>query len=275
MSLALVLGAGGARGVAHAAILRRLRVAGLTPDALVGCSVGGIVAAMHAAVGLEPDELLEGARPLDAAGLLSYALSRWRVPGLSRWALRRAGTIPAHLERLDAGSFDRLHHGVRRLGILTFDLGAREEYLVLGGPGMTPALTVGQAVRASAAIPGLFPPLVARMNGRRRFLVDPGWSTAVPIERAFAPPLRARRVIAVDLSLRVCLRQGRASYWRHLEETCGGRLVVLRPEVRGCGTIVSRRGDVDRLIAAGEAAVQTAWTRLRAGGFLDSPGSGC
>jgi NTE family protein len=263
-SLALALGAGGARGVAHAAVLRRLRALGIVPDTLLGCSVGGIVAAMYAAAGLDTDELIEGARRLDVTGLLSYALSRWRIPMLSRRALRRSGAIPAYLDRLEAASFARLHHGVRRLGILTFDLGAREEYLVLGGSEDEAPLRVAEAVRASAAIPGLFPPLVARVGRRRRFLADPGWSTAVPIERAFAPPLRAAGVIAVDLSLRVCLRQGRSAYWRALQDACGPRLVVLRPDVRGCGTIFSRPGDVDRLIAAGEEAVDRALPRLRA-----------
>lgn len=262
-SLALVLGAGGARGVAHAAILRRLRAVGVVPDVVLGCSVGAIVGAMYAAVGLDPEDLLVGARQLDAAGLISYAVSRWRIPGLSGLALRRSGAIPEYLDRLDGASFERLHHGVRRLGILAFDLGAREEHFILGGPGERPSLGLGQAVRASAAIPGLFPPLVARVGSRRLFLADPGWSTAVPIERAFAPPVRARRVLAVDLSIRICLRQGRRSYWNQLQELCGDRLVVLRPDVRGCGTILSRRGDVDRLIAAGEAAVEAAWPRLR------------
>jgi NTE family protein len=263
-TLALALGAGGARGVAHAAVLRRLLAEGIAPATLVGCSVGGIVAAMYAAAGLDTDELIEGARRLNPAGLLNYALSRWRVPLLSRRALRRSGAIPAYLDRLEAASFARLHHGVRHLGILTFDLAAREEYLVLGGSGREAPLRVAEAVRASAAIPGLFPPLVARVGARRRYLADPGWSTSVPIERAFAPPLRAAGVIAVDLSLRVCLRQGRASYWRALHEACGSRLIVLRPDVRGCGTILSRPGDVDRLIAAGEEAVDRALPRIRA-----------
>src|SRR2546426_7385615 len=235
----LVLGAGGARGVAHAAVLRALRAARVPIDAIVGCSVGAIVGAMHAAAGMEPDEMLEAARRLNAASLFAFALSRWRVPVLSRAASRHAGAIPGYLERLERSSFDRLHHGVRRLGVLTFDLKSREEVFFLGGPGLPSSLPVSDAVKASAAIPALFPPLRARLGNRKLLLADAGWFAAVPIERAFAPPLLARRVIAVDLSLIVCLRQARRAYWRTLEETCGDRLVVLRPDVRGCGTIVS------------------------------------
>ena len=282
--IALVLGAGGARGVAHAAVLRRLRREGVPIEAIVGCSVGAIVGAMYAAAGMEPDEMLRASRRLTAGSLLAFALSRWRVPGLSGVAARHAGAIPEYLARLEAATFERLHHGVRRLGVLTFDVVRREEVFVLGGPGLPAPLPVASAVKASAAIPVLFPPLRADLGGRRRYLADAGWFTAVPIERAFAPPLRSWRVIAVDLSLLVCPRQARRSYWRRLQQACGDRLLVLRPEVRGCGTIFSRPGDPARLADAGEAAVERslgvlrAWQRAQAApraGFLDSPGSNC
>jgi len=262
--IALVLGAGGARGVAHAAVLRRLRTERVPIDAIVGCSVGAIVGAMYAAAGMDPDEMLEASRRLTPLSLLAFAVSRWRLPLASRAALRHAGAIPGYLERLDRASFDRLHHGVRRLGVLVFDLLRREEVFVLGGPGHPAPLPVASAVKASAAIPVLFPPLRARMGGRWRYLADAGWFTAVPVERALAPPLHARRVIAVDLSLLVCPRQARRSYWRHLQEDCGDRLVVLRPDVRGCGTIFSRRADPQRLSEAGERAVEQALGCLRA-----------
>ena len=261
--IVLVLGAGGARGVAHAAVLRRLGAANVPIEAIVGCSVGAIVAAMHAAVGMHPDEMLDASRSLTASSLFAFALSRWHVPWLSRAAAARAGSIPGYLGRLERASFERLHHGVRRLGILTFDLRSREEVFVVGGPGLPADIEISEAVMASAAIPLLFPPLVSRSGGRTRFLADAGWFTAVPVERAFAPPLRARRVIAVDLSLLVCLRQARRAYWRGLETACGDRLLVLRPDVRGRGTMISWPDDPARLIDAGEASVDSALGTIR------------
>jgi NTE family protein len=272
--IVLVLGAGGTRGVAHAGVLRRLRAANVPIDAIVGCSVGAIVAAMHAAVGMPPDEMLEASRRLNAASLFAFALSRWRLPWVSRAASGRAGAIPGHLARLERASFERLYHGVRRLGILTFDLRSREEVFVVGGPGLPAGLGISEAVKASAAIPLLFPPLVHRSGGRTRYLADAGWFTAVPIERAFAPPLCARRVIAVDLSLVACLRQARRTYWRALEAACGDRLLVLRPDVRGSGTMISWPDDPARLIEAGEESVERALGTIRSwlapgAGFLD------
>ena len=147
-----------------------------------------------------------------------------------------------------------------------FDLLRREEILVLGGPGQPAQLPVAAAVKASAAIPVLFPPLRVRLGGRTRYLADAGWFTAVPVERAFAPPLCARRVLAVDLSLRVCPRQARRGYWQELEEDCGDRLVVLRPDVRGCGTIFARQADPARLIEAAEQAIEQRLGALRGWG---------
>jgi NTE family protein len=249
--------------VAHAAVLRRLRAAGVPIDAIVGCSVGAIVGAMHAAVGMHPDEMLEASRRLSASSLFAFALSRWRIPWLSRAASARAGAIPGYLERLERASFELLHHGVRRLGVLTFDLRSREEVFVVGGPGLSAGLGVFEAVKASAAIPLLFPPLVTRSGGRTRLLADAGWFTAVPVERAFAPPLCAHRVIAVDLALHVCLRQARREYWTSLETACGDRLLVLRPDVRGSGTMISWPDDPARLIEAGEASVESALGTIR------------
>jgi predicted acylesterase/phospholipase RssA len=260
----LVLGAGGARGAALAGVLRRLRAEAIAFDAIVGSSVGAIVGAMYAGAGLDPDEMLEAARGLGPLSLLSFGLSRWRLPLVSARAAAAAASLPASLSRLEEATFAELRHGVRRLGVLVYDLLGRREVLILGGPDRPAPLPLPTAVKASASIPGLFPPLTARLEGRRRWLCDPGWFTAVPLEHAFAPPLRARRVIAVDLGLRVCRRQARPGYWDGVREACGDRLVVLRPRVEGSGTILPRRGDAERLAAAGEEAVESVLPSLRA-----------
>jgi NTE family protein len=256
--ITLVLGAGGTRGAAHAGVLRRLRAEGIPVDTIVGCSVGAIVAGMYAGVGLEPDEMIHEARRLGPATLLHFALSRWRLPYVSAAASRRSAGILAHLERLKLASFESLHHGVRRLGILAFDLSRWGEVLILGGPGAAPEIPLHAAVKGSAAILGLFPPMRTVRSGGRSLLVDAGLLTAVPIERAFAPPVAARRVLAVDLGLRTCLRQARRSYWEGLREACGDRLLVVRPAVGGTGTIVPGPGDVDQLVRAGEEALDGA-----------------
>ncbi len=253
--VALVLGAGGARGVAHAAVLRRLLAERVPFHALIGCSVGAIVGSLYAAAGMSPGEMIAAARDLTPGSLMAYALSRWRLPFLSRAAQKRSGPIPGHLRRLGEASFGSLRPGLAGLGVLTFDWRSRREVLLYGGPGRAAPIPLRTAVAASAAIPGLFPPARVVADGRPLWLSDAGWLTAVPVERAFAPPVHADRVIAVDLSMRVCLRQARRSYWDHLERACGDRLVLLRPRVRGTGVLVPRPSDVDRLSDAGEDAL--------------------
>lgn len=249
-------------------VLARLRAAAIPIDTIVGCSVGAIVGALYAAGGLTPEALMAEARGLTPASVLSLAISYWNLPILSRRAALRTGRLREHLDLLGRASFDRLHHGVRRLGILTYDLLARREVLVYGGPGLPATMPVRTAVAASAAIPVLFPPVPVRLNGRRRLLVDAGWYTTVPVEHCFAPPVSAQRVLAVDLAIRLCVRQRSPVYWEHLREACGERLLLLQPDVSRLSAMLPRRGDAERLVAAGEAVVSDAildrlrsWTR--------------
>ncbi len=48
LKIGLVLGAGGARGLAHIGVLKVLEREGIRPDLIVGCSAGAIVGAMYA-----------------------------------------------------------------------------------------------------------------------------------------------------------------------------------------------------------------------------------
>ena len=48
IKIALVLGSGGVRGMAHVGVLHELEKEGIEFDLLIGCSAGGIVAALYA-----------------------------------------------------------------------------------------------------------------------------------------------------------------------------------------------------------------------------------
>jgi NTE family protein len=52
----VVLGGGGARGLAHVGILKVLQREQIPIDVITGTSMGGIVGAMHA-VGLSPEQM--------------------------------------------------------------------------------------------------------------------------------------------------------------------------------------------------------------------------
>jgi NTE family protein len=56
MNIGLVLGGGGARGLAHVGALKALEEYNMTPTAISGCSMGAIVGALYAS-GKRVDEL--------------------------------------------------------------------------------------------------------------------------------------------------------------------------------------------------------------------------
>ena len=56
--LGLVLSGGGARGVAHAGVLKALTEHGIRPDCIAGSSSGALVGALYAA-GYSPEEMLQ------------------------------------------------------------------------------------------------------------------------------------------------------------------------------------------------------------------------
>ena len=123
--LGLVLSAGGLRGAAHAGLLRQLVRHRIPVDSIVGVSAGAVVAAYYAAVGLSVDELIADAANFRGRHLLTHSLNvrlAYRFDGRLRPS---CGVIPERLAQLDTARFDRLHHGVRRLGIVCHDLATR------------------------------------------------------------------------------------------------------------------------------------------------------
>lgn len=187
----LVLGGGGARGAAQLGILRALARRGIQPDACVGTSVGALNAAVCAR------------HPLDeAVGLLEMI---WASPQtrdvfrsrrlavvanqLRRRPYLRSGEPIRELVRsaaslADLGSFEDLP---RPLRIVMTDLCAGEAVVASSG-----ALDV--ALRASTAIPGVYPPVA--IDGR--LCVDGGVTENCSLATAAA--LDPGRIIAIDLS---------------------------------------------------------------------------
>jgi len=173
--LAVVLGGGGLRGYAHIGVLQALDKAGLRPDLVVGTSIGAIVGAAYAA-GVSPDELWRQAETLQVGALADVTL---QGPGfvkgeaLARWAGKLVGQQP--IERFPL-----------QFAAVATDVDRGLAYVITHGD-------AGQALRASAAIPGVFLPV--RSAGHT--LVDGGVTSLVPVLAARA--LGAELVIAVDI----------------------------------------------------------------------------
>ena len=184
--IGLVLGGGGARGLAHLGVLEVLEAEGIRPAIMAGSSMGGLVSALWAA-GLRAGEIAELAH--------GFRFPRWFVPGaIVRWET----IFPPAARVLGPLSFEELSIPLR---ITAVDL---EEGLpvVLDHGALLPA------VRATCAVPGVLPP--EKIAGR--WLVDGGLINLVPVDAVWAgdPDVvvavsvsanRARRMPKLDWTL--------------------------------------------------------------------------
>jgi NTE family protein len=177
-TIGLALGGGGARGFAHIGVLRTLLAHGIEPDIIVGTSIGAVVGGCHAAGRL--DVLEDWARGLTKRGILSYLDITLAAGGLIG-----GGKLAARLEeQLGNTPIEALPI---RFATITTEVGTGHEIWLTRG-------RMVDAMRASYALPGIFPPVA--LDGR--WLVDGALVNPVPVSAARV--FGARLVIAVNLS---------------------------------------------------------------------------
>ena len=177
-TIGLALGGGAARGFAHIGVVRALAARGIVPDVIVGTSIGAVVGGCYAARQL--DGLEEWARGLNVRNVLSYL-----DISLSGSGLIRGGHLAARLETALADS--RIDDLPIRFAAIATEFNTGHEIWLTRG-------RLAEALRASYALPGIFPPV--RVGGR--WLVDGALVNPVPVSAARA--LGARLVIAVNLN---------------------------------------------------------------------------
>ena len=177
-SVALALGGGAARGFAHIGVLRALVAKGITPDIIVGTSIGAVAGGCFAGGAL--DTLEQWARGLTVRGVLGYL-----DVSLSGSGLIGGNRLASHLDTALAKTMIE-DLPIRFAAIATEVRTGHEIWLTHG--------RLVEALRASYALPGIFPPV--RIGGR--WLVDGALVNPVPVSAARA--LGARVVIAVNLN---------------------------------------------------------------------------
>jgi NTE family protein len=176
--VALALGGGAARGFAHIGVLRALAAKGITPDIIVGTSIGAVAGGCFAGGVL--DTLEEWARSLTVRGVLGYL-----DVSLSGSGLIGGNRLASHLEGALAKTLIE-NLPIRFAAVATEVRTGHEIWLTHG--------RLVEALRASYALPGIFPPV--HIGGR--WLVDGALVNPVPVSVARA--LGARVVIAVNLN---------------------------------------------------------------------------
>jgi NTE family protein len=159
-SVALALGGGGARGLAHLGVLEVLEAEGIRPTFLAGTSIGGLVGALSASA-IPAVEIIAIAR--------DFRFPRRFVPGR---VLTWEQIFPSAVPLLEGRTFEDLG---TPLAVSAVDLLAGEEVMLHSGP-LLPA------VRATCAVPGVLPP--ERLGGR--CLVDGGVMNVLPVDLAWS-----------------------------------------------------------------------------------------
>ena len=185
--VALVLGGGGLKGFAHVGVLRALEERGLRPAVYAGTSIGALVAAACVR-GIPTDEMARRALALRRRDLfrlnhMAIMIDRLRSPSIYAEEPLRALVDSV----CPTGTFDDLPTPVY---VNTVDV-ERGTQIVWGRPGLTD-VRVADAVYASCALPGFFPP--GAVDGRT--CVDGGVVDNLPVSIA---ALDVDAVIAVDV----------------------------------------------------------------------------
>ncbi|NOZ55857.1 MAG: hypothetical protein GXO73_03580 [Calditrichaeota bacterium] len=281
VKIALALGGGGARGLAHVGVLRVLAREGFRFDLITGTSMGSVVGAMYAQQG-DPDEVEERFRRLldsdlyheidfekinlkrhedDFFGHISTSLKERIAINL---ALSRISLLDAdYLERglqilLEPGRIEDLEVTYAAVAV---DLNSGEEAVIARGDIM-------RAVLASSSVPGFFPP--CEYEGR--YLVDGAVRATLPVRAARY--LGADIVVTVDVSrdlgsepdldnivdiLARCHDILADAYRGYLQQEAD---LLIRPNV---GSVHWTKLDLmDELVAEGEKAAEQALPQLTA-----------
>jgi NTE family protein len=190
-TFALALGSGGARGLAHIAVIEALDDMGAKPVAIAGTSIGALIGAAYAA-GMSGKDIRHHVlaiahNPRDTRRRL-LAARAGRITDLLSGAFSQATQMDAEkfcaqfLPDAVPADFSAL---AIPLIVMATDLHRRQEAALSAGP-------LRAALAASTAFPGLFRPV--DIDGR--VMVDGGATNPLPFDQLFG---RADVIVAVDV----------------------------------------------------------------------------
>jgi NTE family protein len=272
MVTALVLGGGGARGLAHLGVLKVLEQENIKFDMIVGCSFGALIGGMYAQtanfslVQRKMEEFKKSKEYRDLGVKMLQKPSFASDDFMRQFArnIRDRVLLNVIVNRISVLKENRLINSINFL--IDDDLientkikfACNTTDLVSGRPILFTKGDMREAVLASTTIPGYFPPL--EVNGKR--LVDGAVTYNLPIK--FAKALGAKNIIAVDVHsilqrdgdfknvFDVILRTSTITSAMLTEETMDEADVIITPDV---GKYLWYDFDKsDELISAGEEA---------------------
>jgi NTE family protein len=223
--VALVLGAGGARGFAHAGAVKILQDAGIPIDLIVGTSVGSFYGA-----------LLADSGDATIAGQIMLSTSFWNLADIAN--------VPSLSGLMQGYHYQKflLHHMQARwfnqlkipLVVVATDLKTGKECVISSGP-------IAPAAEASSAIPGAVRP--AYLYGH--ILVDGGMLDPIPVN--IAKRYHPKVIIAINISQQLSTYVPYTAVgvydraydisWRQLSRLSAKDAdIIIRPQVGAIGT---------------------------------------
>jgi NTE family protein len=275
IKVALALGGGGTRGIAHIGVLKVLSEEGIPIDAIAGTSMGALVGGLYCA-GVSCSEIAQVFRERK----IIHAFDTVPIP-------LRVGLIPILLLPRLVGHhpYEGLYRGNkfahyiaslvpennRNIETLHPKFWAVASNLITGEPYAIKKGNIGRVIQASSAIPVLRRPV--ELDGQ--LLVDGGITENVPTEHARA--MGCDYVIAVDVDERVMPVPSKV--FRALGSVSNRSLnmtlakidepqlamadAVIHPDLRGIHLLSHKRNDAERAMSAGEQAARAAVPYLK------------
>ena len=283
MKKALVLGGGGARGLAHLGVLRILEKEGFRPDLIVGCSIGAIIGGMYAQTpdiqkvearvyeffeseayqNLNINRVQRGLASENGDDLLHHvARNLMRTVFVNMVANRQS--ILDKEEVVEAINF-LIKEGNIRDTRIPFACNAVD--LVTGKSILFKEGDIRQAIRASSSIPGYVMPV----QQNSEYLVDGAVADALPTD--YARKLGADFIISVDVSQEIKPRQDFQSVFDIIlranmitldylyRQNLQSADLLIRPEVGKYNWYDFQK--IDRLIKTGEDAAREKRMEIR------------
>lgn len=248
--LALVLGGGGARGVAHVGVLEEFENAGIEIDMLVGCSAGSIVAALYA-----------DCPHSQYVRCVIEPLKKWDIMDINIWFCRyglvQGRSLRNFLNKnLHCKTFDKVQIP---LYIVATDL-LECELVTFSSGNIVPA------VHASASVPFVFAPV----QHCGRLLVDGGVADPIPV--CVAKRVGAEVIVAVDLGellpktcptnlFGIATRSAEIKFLLQSESCAQGADVLIRPELGDIGMFDDKNHQA--MYEAGRKAAREAIPRIK------------
>lgn len=185
----LVLSGGGLKGLAHIGVFRALEERGFTPSVVLGSSIGSLIGAAWAA-GTSVPEMELRARQVRRRDVFRVAHADMAFRRMLAPALYRREPLDALIASLVGNvRFDQLS---RRLLVNTADLNSGQQVL-WGMPGFRD-IRVADAVSASCALPGIFPPRIIH----DRAYIDGAVVDNLPVRQAVA--IGEGTIVAVNVA---------------------------------------------------------------------------